>query len=276
MPPLSPTGGRGDGAPTVDTHAHAYTLDMPLSATAWHRPPRDATIEQYIQELDSHGVTHAVLAAASIYGDYNDYHIAALRRYPRLRSTVIVKPTTDRYILEMMKADGVVGIRLQFRNVANLPDLTSPDYRLLFRRVADLDWHVHINDDGPRLVKSIADLEAAGVKIVIDHFGRPDAAKRVNCDGFQAILRSVGRGRTWVKLSAGYRLPSPEDARLYARELLKVAGPERLFWGSDWPFAAFEDKVTYRDTVESFLDWIPDAVVRRKIGGETAYKFYFS
>jgi predicted TIM-barrel fold metal-dependent hydrolase len=138
---------RADGSPLVDVHAHVYTLSMPLSATAWHRPPRDATIEQYIQELDTHGVTHAVLAAASIYGDYNDYQIEALRRYPRLRSTVIVRPTTERYILEMMKADGVVGVRLQFRNVAHLPDLTSPDYRLLFRRVADLDWHVHINDD---------------------------------------------------------------------------------------------------------------------------------
>src|SRR5262245_42345307 len=130
MPPLSPTG-RGDGSPVVDTHAHAYTLDMPLSATAWHRPPRDATIEQYIQELDTHGVTHAVLAAASIYGDYNDYHIAALRRYPRLRSTVIVKPTTERYILEMKKADVVVGNGLKCRRVGNLPELHAEDSRLV-------------------------------------------------------------------------------------------------------------------------------------------------
>ena len=42
------------------------------------------------------------------------------------------------------------------------------------------------------------------------------------------------------------------------RELLKTAGPERLFWGSDWPFAAYEDKVTYADTVRDFFDWIPD------------------
>jgi predicted TIM-barrel fold metal-dependent hydrolase len=98
----------------------------------------------------------------------------------------------------------------------------------------------------------------------------------VNCDGFKAILRSVERGRTWVKLSAGYRLSSPEAAKLYAREFLKIAGPDRLFWGSDWPFAAFEDEVKYRDTVDSFFDWIPDPAARRKIGGETAFKFYFS
>jgi predicted TIM-barrel fold metal-dependent hydrolase len=261
----------------VDTHAHAYTLDMPLSPTAWHRPAHDAPIENYIRELDTHGITHAVLAGASIYGDYNDYQIAALRKYPRLRGTVILNnPATDRYILEMMKADGVVGVRFQRRNVASPPDLSSPEYKLLLRRIADLGWHAHIlENDGERIIKPIADLEASGVRLVIDHFGRPDPAKGVNCEGFKAVLRSVEKGNTWVKLSASYRLASRETAKALAAELLKTAGPERLLWGSDWPFAAFEDQVTYADTVRDFFDWIPDPAARRKIGGETAFKFYF-
>ena len=41
-------------APLVDSHAHVYTTDMPLSATAWHKPPADATIDQYIATLDRH------------------------------------------------------------------------------------------------------------------------------------------------------------------------------------------------------------------------------
>lgn len=264
--------------PFVDTHAHAYTLDMPLSPTAWHRPPHDAPIEAYIKELDTHGVTHAVLAGASIYGDYNDYHIAALRRFSRLRATVILNnPATDRYILEQMKADGVVGVRFQRRNVASPPDLSSPEYKLLLRRIADLDWHAHIlEDDGERIIKPIADLQASGVRLVIDHFGRPDPRKGVNCEGFKAVLRAVEKGNTWVKLSAGYRQASRETAKALAAELLKTAGPERLFWGSDWPFAAYEDQVTYADTVRDFFDWIPDPAARRKIGGETAFKFYFA
>jgi predicted TIM-barrel fold metal-dependent hydrolase len=264
--------------PLVDTHAHAYTLDMPLSPSAWHRPPHDAPIENYIKELDAHGITHAVLAAASIYGDYNDYQIAALRKYPRLRSTVIINnPLTDRYILEMMKKDGVVGVRFQRRNVANPPDLSAPEYKLLLRRIADLGWHAHLlENDGERIIKPLKDLEASGVRLVIDHFGRPDHGKGVNCEGFKTVLRSVEKGNTWVKLSAGYRQASPAAAKELARELLRTAGPERLFWGSDWPFAAYEDKVTYADTVQNFFDWIPDANTRRKIGGETPFKFYFS
>jgi predicted TIM-barrel fold metal-dependent hydrolase len=266
----------GEG-PLVDTHAHAYTLDMPLSPTAWHKPPHDAPIEDYIKKLDTHGITHAVLAGASIYGDYNDYHIAALRKYPRLRATVILNnPTTDRYILDMMKADGVVGVRFQRRNVDNPPDLSSSEYKLLLRRIADLGWHAHIlENDGERIIKPIADLEASGVKLVIDHLGRPDPAKGVNCEGFKAVLRSVEKGNTWVKLSAGYRQPSRELAKTLATELVKSAGPDRLFWGSDWPHPAYEDKVTYADTVRDFFDWVPDPAMRRKIGTETPMKFFF-
>ena len=71
------------------------------------------------------------------------------------------------------------------------------------------------------------------------------------------------------------RQASREAAKALAAELLKTAGPDRLFWGSDWPFAAYEDKVTYSDTIRDFFDWIPDPAARRKIGGETAFKFYF-
>lgn len=261
-------------APVVDTHAHVYTLDMPLAGSAWHKPPQDAPVERYVETLAAHGVTHAVLSAASLYGDYNDYQIDAVRRFPHLRTTVIVKPTVDRYILEMMKRDGVVGIRFQFRTVPDPPDLTSPDYRMLLRRVADLDWHVHLHDEGERLARPIAALESAGVKLVIDHFGRPQRDKGVNCDGFQAVLRAIERGRTWVKLSAGYRQEPPSAAKAYAQELLKTGGAQRLFWASDWPFAAFEDKVTYRETMEDFRDWLPDNATRHAIH-ENAYRFYF-
>lgn len=263
-------------APLVDTHAHLYTLDMPLNANAWHSPAHDASVERYLSVLDEHGVQFAVLAAASIYGDYNDYHIRACRQHPRLRTTIIAHPQLDMYTLEQMKDDGVVGMRLQWRHVKERPDLSTTEYRRLLRRVADLDWHVHLHDDSHRLPETIHLLEQAGVKLVIDHFGRPNEEYGLAAAGFQAVLRSIDKGKTWVKLSAGFRLPSEEFARQCAAELLKSAGPERLLWGSDWPFVAFEDRVRYADTISAFARWVPDAQARRKIAGETALKLYFS
>jgi predicted TIM-barrel fold metal-dependent hydrolase len=80
-------------APLVDTHAHVYTTDMPLAPTAWHKPPADATIDRYVSTLDRRGVEYAVLAAASLSDEHNEYSLEETRKHKRLRTTVIVTPT---------------------------------------------------------------------------------------------------------------------------------------------------------------------------------------
>ena len=256
----------------VDTHVHVFTRDMPLVANPRHAPTYSFTVEQLIATMDAHGVAFGVIAAASPWGDYNDYTIAALRAHPRLRGTVILAPTVERYILEAMKRDGVVGVRLPF--ISNpLPDITSFDYRRFLRRLADLDWHVHLHVEGERLPPLINAIEASGVKLVIDHLGRPDPRGGINSEGFKAMLRAIERGRTWVKVSGGYRLgPAAAD---YARELVRVAGPDRLVWASDCPFVGHEKDVRYQDTIDWLTDCVPDPAARRKIFGETALKLYF-
>jgi predicted TIM-barrel fold metal-dependent hydrolase len=170
--------------PLVDTHVHVFTRDMPLVDNPRHAPTYSFTVEQLIATMDAHGVQYAVIAAASPWGDYNDYTIAALRAHARLRGTVILAPTVERYTLEAMKRDGVVGVRLPFIGLKQLPDITSFDYRRFLRRLADLDWHVHLHVEGERLPALIDTIEASGVKLVIDHLGRPEPTAGINSDGF--------------------------------------------------------------------------------------------
>jgi predicted TIM-barrel fold metal-dependent hydrolase len=173
-----------------------------------------------------------------------------------------------------MKCDGVVGVRLPFINMAEVPDVTTPDYRRFLYRLADLDWHVHPHIEGEKLPQLLPGLEAAGVKIVIDHIGRPDPKTGVNGEGFRRMLASIEKGRTWVKLSAAYRLgPAAAD---WARELVRQAGPERLVWASDCPFVGEETHVTYRQTIDWINACVPDPATRRKIYCDTPLKLYFS
>ena len=272
-------------APIVDAHAHIFTQEMPMASSAWHKPDYSFTAEDYLRVLDEHGVHFGVIAGISIFGYYNDYMLEKLRKHKRLRGTVNIPPTTERHVLEQMKQDGVIGIRLQLARRKDLPNLDSEEYRLLFRRAADLDWHVHMVVEGRKWPELLPPVEASGVKIVIDHFGHPEPEKGEQCAGYQAVLRSVEKGRTWVKLSAGYRLTwlhgvkqrdprADELARRLARNLLYHAGPERLVWGSDCPFVGYEAAVSYRDTLNDLAEWVPDAAARGKMS-ETALKLYF-
>src|SRR5262245_66001370 len=100
-----------------------------------------------------------------------------------------------------MKHDGVAGVRLPFIGLAELPDITTFDYRRFLRRLADLDWHVHLHVEGERLPALIDSIEASCVKLVIDHLGRPDPRVGINSDGFNAMLWSVQPRRTWGNVS---------------------------------------------------------------------------
>jgi predicted TIM-barrel fold metal-dependent hydrolase len=277
----------GIGDPIVDCHTHIFPLDMPVSSQAWIKPGYAFTAEDLGAVLDQHGVHFGIVSGLSITGTYNDYMIRALRRHPRLRGTAIVQPGTEFYTLERMHEDGVVGIRLQLARQERLADFRSDDYRLLFRRVRDLGWHVHVAIEGPALPPVMEALLETGVDIVIDHFGHPDPVDPLACLGFGAMLRAVDTGRVWVKLSGGYRLPGtaawrddPDGdletmAQLVAENIMARVGTDRLLWGSDAPFVGYEQRVDYAGVLSSYRRWVPDAAVRAQID-RTALKLYFS
>jgi len=258
--------------PIVDAHAHVFTEAMPAAPDAWRKVSRGRPVSEFLETLDANHVPFGVIAAASMYGDYNDYTLAALRQHPRLRGTVIVPPTVDAYTLREMKKEGVVGVRWVWFMQNDLPDLKSVEYRKFLARLADLDLHVELLLGGERLGPVLADLQQSGVKVVIDHFGFPDPQLGIACPAFQAALRSVENGRTWVKLAAYHRLASAAD--VLTQRLLDAAGTGRLVWGSDWPFVAAHERYTYQEALDSFIAAVPDAGTRREIS-ETALRLYF-
>jgi len=257
--------------PLVDSHAHIFTREMPLNDQPRHRPSYDFTLENYVATLDEHDVRYGVIAAASPWSDYNDYTIDSVRGNPRLRGTVIVRPSVERYILEQMKKDGIVGVRLPYIGLSTLPDLTSFEYRRLFKRIADLDWHVHLHIDGERLAEVLPLLLASGMKIVIDHLGRVARRDCPDGAGFRAMVSAVAAGRTWIKASGPHRVrDAAEILRLLAREV----SDERLVWGSDCPFVGEESHISYQGTIDWLKQALPEPAVQRKVMSENALALY--
>ncbi|MGT2486653.1 amidohydrolase family protein [Methylobacterium oryzae CBMB20] len=125
------------------------------------------------------------------------------------------------------------------------PDFAGPVWRAHLARVADLGWQIEVQAEARRLARLLPPLVAAGVPVVVDHFGRIDPALGIADPGFADLLGFGRGGRVWVKLSGAYRIGSGEAGRqtaLQAAERLRGAfGARRLLWGSDWPHTQFED-----------------------------------
>ena len=253
----------------IDTHAHVFRRDLPLIPGFRHAPERDALLPELLGIFDEHGITHGVLTAPSFYGTDNSFLLAALAASSdRLRGTVIVDSSISRDRLEALNRQGVVGIRLNMLRRPDLPDLRSPAWRRVLAGAAALDWHLEIYIEGPRLPGLLVPALETDIKMVIDHFGSPDPVLRLDCPGFRALLGAVGKGRTWVKLSAPYRLGGA-DPTAYAAALLREGGPERLVWASDWPWTQNSTGLTYAKVLGWLDQWVPDPAQRQIILGDT-------
>ncbi len=257
--------------PLVDTHAHIFLKSMPLINNPRHAPNYDFTVADYLAQLDQHGIKYGVIAAASPWGDYNDYVVESVGMHPRLRGTVILHPGKT-YDFRHMSANGINGVRLPFIGLPAVPDITTADYQKLLYQIADAGWHVHPHIDGKHLPALLPILERAGLNIVVDHLGRPAADELVGSAGFRALVDSVNRGKSWIKVSCGYRIGVRAEEHFFG--FLNELGPDRMFWASDCPFVGHERQFPYADTIKWLTDRISDEAVGRKLLGTNAQKFY--
>ena len=232
----------------VDTHAHVFLRRLPMAPERRYTPTYDAPLARYLAVLDQHRVAAAVLVQPSFYGTDNRYLLHALKRgQGRLRGIAVADPSVDDATLATWGAAGVVGLRWNLIGV-DPSRLSQPDERALLSRIAARGWQIEVQAEGPawtQILTALADFDAP---IVADHFGRPTPSLGVQCPGFQALL-AAGRTRDlYIKASAPYRCGGASTAA-YTEALLDRVGPERLLWGSDWPWTQHEGAHRYADTI---------------------------
>ncbi|CAB3815610.1 2-pyrone-4,6-dicarbaxylate hydrolase [Achromobacter mucicolens] len=262
----------------VDTHAHVFHQGLALADTRRHTPDYDATLAEYLGLLDAHGMLHGVLVQPSFLGTDNSHLVQALRAAPaRLRGVAVVALDITDTELQDLAGAGVVGIRLNLVGLDS-PALQTPAWQSLLARVNALGWHVEIHLQAARLDGVMPALLAAGCRIVVDHFGRPDPALGVSDPGFQYLLRQADSGRVWVKLAAPYRnwaaAACAASGRLATQQLLDAYTPERLMWGSDWPHTEHRHLASYAAATQWLDAWIDDPAQRRAVLADTPLQLF--
>ncbi|MGI9405820.1 MAG: amidohydrolase family protein [Hyphomicrobiaceae bacterium] len=240
--------------PIVDTHAHVFTDACAMEEQRRYTPSAEAPLEAYLTQLDRCGVPMGVLVQPSFLGTDNTYLLDAIARCPdRLRGVAVLSNAVSDETLENMDARGICGLR--YNLVGDDPEkLKKDEWRSLTRRVTSLGWHIEVHVDGTELPGVVDTLAQQDATIVFDHFGRPVPALGDRDPGFQRLITDGPSLPVWIKLSAPYRF-SDGIADNFAAAFIETLGPERLMWGSDWPWTRFENSQTYEDCIGWLARW---------------------
>jgi predicted TIM-barrel fold metal-dependent hydrolase len=118
-----------------------------------------------------------------------------------------------------------------------------------------------------------------GVKIVIDHLGKPDLSKKDPWPEFRKMFPLKRHSQVWISASEPYELSTTKvypyrETIPFFKAVYEEFGGRRLIWGTGYPRPRWElpmDKEL--DFVESVLDFY-NADDRRRILGENALEIW--
>ncbi|KAJ5767407.1 uncharacterized protein N7511_005023 [Penicillium nucicola] len=227
---------------------------FPVSPNAVYKPNPHSLAEAWAFE-SALGIENVVFVQPSIYGTDNSCLLDALQKTgpSRGRGVVVVDPATVQpETVERWHSLGVRGLRVNLQSVGKVMDKTELEETLLqHAKIARLqDWiiEIYLPLKMVSIVESI--LPTLGVRICIDHFGSPElSAPSHNAlsfnpyalEGFSSLISLLRGGKTYVKVSAPYRLSQDHEMRdlqTMAHEFLSVA-PDRVIYATDWPHTRF-------------------------------------
>ncbi len=255
-----------------DGHAHVFAPDLPFVTPRRYTPAYAATVDQFLAHLDDCGLEGGLLTQPSFLGTDNSHMLAAVARAPdRLRAVVVVDPMITERELAHLDEQGAVGIRLNLEG-RDLPDLSAGPWPDLFAHLARRQWHVELHRRAADLERLIEPLLACGVRVCIDHFGRPDPELGRDDPGFRRLLLAAQTGSVWVKVSAAYRTGGVERGERIGpamlADLLETFGPPRLIWASDWPHTQHESVVNYRSCFDMLARWGSEPGLAKRLRSE--------
>jgi 2-pyrone-4,6-dicarboxylate lactonase len=228
-----------------DCHFHVFGPPdrFPILPTSNYRPPV-VSIADHERIFKPLGIRRVVFIQPSCYGTDNSCMLEAM--YPmgqRARAVVAISPDISDAELQAMHNAGARGVRL---NAVHGSTVSSGHLRDVARKLKPLGWHLQVHVPMGKLPEIAESLLGTDLPVVIDHFGTPDPSQGLEQPTYRTLAQMLKTGRCWVKLSAPFRVSKAAwpyaNMIPFAQTLLRLR-PDRMVWGSDWPYIHFIDKV---------------------------------
>ncbi|MEM6729656.1 MAG: amidohydrolase family protein [Pseudomonadota bacterium] len=270
MPPAPTAPQRRAPAGAVDSHLHLVGGDFPLWDGRVEDPADDAGLDAWLQRyravMSSLGFECAVLVHSILYGTDNSITFEAVRRLgPAARGVGLLPDDAGEAAISDFAERNMCAVRL---NYVHGGVLSWAGAKAMAPKLAAHGLHIQMLLNSHRHMEEIAgDIPALGVPLVIDHLGWPDLSLGTEDTGFQTLLKLLGEGHVFLKLSALYRLcPAPYDAAAPFVKAAIAANPDALLWGTDWPHLMLADAAM--PSAAALLDAFDDVAsndVRQKV-----------
>ncbi|MFC6019933.1 amidohydrolase family protein [Plantactinospora solaniradicis] len=251
-------------AGSCDTHAHVYAEPYPVDNASYVIPRAHPDV--YRGMLATTGMTYGVVVQPDAYRDTRLLEQVLAEGVGRLAGVAVVDERVTPEHLERLHTLGVRGLRFNLqtdrRTGQRYAGSAGADaLRQLAPRLGELGWHAQLWGPLDECLRLAADTERHAVPVVLDHMGWPDVAAGTGGAGFQRLLRTLDQGNLWVKLSV-CRFGAPEGGYPGIRpfhDALVGARPDRLLWGSDWPYVGMGDAAPdVGELLDLFQDWVAD------------------
>jgi predicted TIM-barrel fold metal-dependent hydrolase len=157
--------------------------------------------------------------------------------------------------LHELAQQGIIGVAFNpaLHGVAYYADI-APLLDILAKRGMWAQFQVQ--DD--QLIELLPMIERSGVRVMIDHCGRPNIQEGIQQKGFQTLLALGRTGQAVVKLSGFAKFSTAgfpfEDTCIVVEALAENFSLQRCVWASDWPYLKAPYRLDYMPMLALYAD----------------------
>ncbi|MEM8978383.1 MAG: amidohydrolase family protein [Pseudomonadota bacterium] len=262
-----------------DAHIHMLADDFPLWSQRVEDPQSGGLsdwLDRYAKHRAALGITRTVVVHSILYGSDNALTKAAVAALgSNARGIGLVTDEGDEADIDELLEARIMGVRL---NYVHGGVLSWDGAKRFAPMLKERGMHVQmLMQTDQHMIDLAQDVAALPVPVCFDHIGWPDLSLGITDPGFQALLKLVGEGQAYVKLSAPYRVcDAPYEAAAPFIDALAKANPDHCLWGSDWPHIMLgtAKQPDAGVLLNHFLDIVTTDDARQKILCEAPERLY--
>ncbi len=273
----------------IDTHLEVWTDDPRFPFAHPERPdlkqvPVQGPIENEVAEMEEFGLKYAVLINPRYFGWDNSYIDYSLHKYPgKFVAHGLLDPLQRDPAARLrywIKERDFQGMRFSPIYHPQATWLNSKEHYPLWKEAERLGavFNYYILPHQMPMLEDMAE-RFPGVKIVIDHLGKPDLKAADPWPEFRKMFRLKKFPQVWVSASEPYELSLSKqfpyrDTFPFFKATYEEFGGKQLIWGTGYPKPRWELPMDQElEFVERWLDfYTPDD--RELILGKNALRIW--